>query len=663
MANEDAKFRIGAVNATKQAFDEIKRSMREVEGASGKLQTSLAGIGAGLSVAGLAAFAKSGINAADELGKLSQKVGVSVESLSAFQYAAKLADVSSEELSTGLRQLAKNAADAQANTGDAKDAFKALGIAVGNSSGQLKGTEQLLLEVSEKFAGIEDGAGKTALAMKIFGRAGADLIPLLNGGRAGFEELRLEAERLGLIISGDTARAAEKFNDNLTRLASSADKVKFALADSILPSLNKLVEQLLAGQRAAGGFAEALRLFSTINPFRDIGTNISEYSKKVEQLEKLRDRNKSRGLGTAGLEAEIADNKKRLEFLKFQQRQEALALGGSDTPGERARMGGLAVKAAAPKLPGADGTKDKRFETALEQLTQEAQKVQELTRFEEVLAEIQRGRYGNLTQAQRDRLTALAAEVDLRKEDAQTQREADAAAEKFANDQIARIKKESEELAALTRQYKDLADPLAPLIRKRLEIQALEGVPGGLTSDEATAALFAIEEQIEAAQGLNRELKDTENIARDIGLTFSSAFEDAVIGGEKFRDVLKGIAQDIARLIIRKTVTEPAGKFLSEGIGKALEGIFKAEGGPVTGGSPYIVGERGPELFVPGSSGSIVPNHALGSGGSTYIIDARGADRAGIAQLERTITQLSGSIERRAVAAVQNDRNRSGDRR
>ena len=62
---------------------------------------------------------------------------------------------------------------------------------------------------------MEDGAGKTALAIKLFGKSGADLIPLLNQGRAGIKELTDEAAKLGIVISTETAAKAEQFNDTL----------------------------------------------------------------------------------------------------------------------------------------------------------------------------------------------------------------------------------------------------------------------------------------------------------------------------------------------------------------------------------------------------------------------------------------------------------------
>jgi hypothetical protein len=103
--------------------------------------------------------------------------------------------------------------------------------------------------------------------------------------------------------------------------------------------------------------------------------------------------------------------------------------------------------------------------------------------------------------------------------------------------------------------------------------------------------------------------------------------EDAVLSGRKLGDVLDGLAKDIARIFLRKQVTEPLGNMASQFFGSMdLSSIFsgfggaRAGGGPVAGGTAYLVGEQGPELFVPGSSGGIIPNGALGGGGVNVTI-------------------------------------------
>lgn len=128
-------------------------------------------------------------------------------------------------------------------------------------------------------------------------------------------------------------------------------------------------------------------------------------------------------------------------------------------------------------------------------------------------------------------------------------------------------------------------------------------------------------------------------------------FEKAIVNGEKFSDVLKQIGKDLLQLVIRRTITNPLVDAISGFNFASLLG--KAIGGPVSRGSPYMVGENGPELFMPTQSGNIVSNEKMsGMGGSTYYIDARGADRSGLARLEQMILQTQASIQPIALQSV-----------
>jgi len=134
-----------------------------------------------------------------------------------------------------------------------------------------------------------------------------------------------------------------------------------------------------------------------------------------------------------------------------------------------------------------------------------------------------------------------------------------------------------------------------------------------------------------------REILETsvQKIARQSGEIISQSLEDAIFAGQRLSEVLRALAQDLLRMAFREAVTAPLGT----GLGSFFKNLFRAEGGPVASGSPYIVGERGPELFVPRSSGSIVSNDnlsgmAAGGGGIniTYNI-ASGVSRAELGSL------------------------------
>jgi hypothetical protein len=188
----------------------------------------------------------------DNLSKTSQKIGVPVEQLTALQHAADLSDVSSETLTKALGKLAKSTLDAAQGSTTAVAAYQALGISFQDSTGHMKSVGDLLPQIADKFAMMKDGTAKTALAMQIFGRAGADLIPLLNGGSAGLKEMTDEARQLGLIISGDTAVTAENFNDNLTRLKDVLRGVVVQLTANILPALAQFSQFLIDGAKSSG---------------------------------------------------------------------------------------------------------------------------------------------------------------------------------------------------------------------------------------------------------------------------------------------------------------------------------------------------------------------------------------------------------------------------
>jgi hypothetical protein len=149
-------------------------------------------------------------------------------------------------------------------------------------------------------------------------------------------------------------------------------------------------------------------------------------------------------------------------------------------------------------------------------------------------------------------------------------------------------------------------------------------------------------------------------VTREAGKILADGFEEAVFSGEKLSKVIAQLGQDILRLVFRNTITTPLANILSAGIPK-LFGF--ADGGLPPTGRPSIVGERGPELFIPGTSGRIVPNHDLGGGGGggqTYYIDARGADQTGLARLESMIRETRASIRPVALSAVMDARARGG---
>jgi len=124
--------------------------------------------------------------------------------------------------------------------------------------------------------------------------------------------------------------------------------------------------------------------------------------------------------------------------------------------------------------------------------------------------------------------------------------------------------------------------------------------------------LKLMREQTDVNLRLNKILEENDAIFLSAGSMIAQGFEDAILSGEKLGEVVRSLGRDLVRLVFSQLVTQP----LAAGIGGAIKGAFgfRAMGGPVASGSPYVVGEQGPELFVPHASGTIVPNNKMGGG-------------------------------------------------
>ena len=231
---------------------------------------AFAGVAAGIGA--LAALTKQAINSADELYKMSQRIGVSVESLSTLKYAADLSDLSMEQLQASLKKLSVNLYDVAHGQGkDAAAAFNELGLNLTDASGKGKLTEDVLLDVAEKFSVMGDGAEKSAIAVKLFGKSGLDMIPFLNQGKDGIKALTNEAEKLGLKMTTEFAQKAEAFNDSLTTMNYMTKGVGVTIAQQLMPTLFSLSGSLTTlatdsdlATTSGGALAIVLKSIATI---------------------------------------------------------------------------------------------------------------------------------------------------------------------------------------------------------------------------------------------------------------------------------------------------------------------------------------------------------------------------------------------------------------
>lgn len=204
------------------------------------LAFAAAGAGAALGV-----MVKKQIDHADAMSKSARRAGVMTEALSELAWAGELSDVSLDKITTGLQRLSYNMG--QAATGADKtlaSAFRQLGIDITDADGRLRSADAVFLDIADRFAAMEGGADKTALAMRLFGRAGGEMITVLDNGRSGLREMADEAQRLGLVISTDMGQRSEVLNDTLTRIKRGFEGIVIRIAQDLLPQLQAFADRL-----------------------------------------------------------------------------------------------------------------------------------------------------------------------------------------------------------------------------------------------------------------------------------------------------------------------------------------------------------------------------------------------------------------------------------
>src|SRR5690349_3128287 len=238
------KIPIGVDDRTADGIARVKDSLQQLnESAKSFTETLKAGLealGLDLTISAFKEMVQSTVEATAAFDALAQKTGISTKELSALTFAAGQSSVSADSLQTGLKLLSKNLVDASNGVALSRDAFDALGIATKDANGQVRPLGDVLLDVAQKFSQSEDGAGKARIALQLFGRAGTDLIPLLNRGRDGIGDLTKKAEELGVTIDDKTAKQMDDFANRMKVISAESDAAKRALVSGLIPSIEQI---------------------------------------------------------------------------------------------------------------------------------------------------------------------------------------------------------------------------------------------------------------------------------------------------------------------------------------------------------------------------------------------------------------------------------------
>jgi hypothetical protein len=566
-----ARIEISAEDRTRQAFASVERNLSGMQAGADKFARILGGLGGVLSAGAFVAFARTAISSAAALDDMAEATGASVEGLSRLTDIARIGGQDIGQVETAMVRLTKALAGSDDESKGAGAAFKALGLTMEQL--QNSAPDQALEAVARAFAKFEDGAGKTAAALAIFGKSGAQLLPLLK-------DIAEQSERVAS-LTGEQAAQAEKLEKNFAALSVSASNYARSLISDLVPALNKFFET--ANKAGVGGALDATLGYSLRKKLgigdKNIQAEIRQQQDKLDEMEEKRA--KSSNPFARASDTDVENLRNYITGLKEVARIEALAGAGAPYGNE----------ARKPQLP---------FVSPPDRAAKAAKAA---------------------------KVAGLGDEVPG-----------------FQDESVIR---ENERLAKLADSYRALADPLQKY-RDQLNEIALLREKNLITVEAATEAEFAISEAMDKTLGIMekmpQQVAETDSLVKDLGLTFTSAFEEAIVGGKKLSEVLRSLGQDLLAIVARKAVTEPLGGMVSGLLGDIFKG-FRAGGGPVSPGGAYMVGERGPELFVPRSAGSIVPG-----GGAVAITLNVSTGVQGTVRAE--LLNLLPSIQQATVAAV-----------
>lgn len=233
---------------------DLKRVERLASGAASQIGGAFSAIAPQLasafSVAAVVNFTKAAIDSADAFNDLTQKTGIGIKSLAAYQLAAEQSGTNIEAIAKGIKALSTE----MVKNGDA---LKAAGIDAKDADGALR-------QIADLFAKMPDGVEKSAIASELFGsKLGTELIPMLNLGAEGLDESAAASSRFGAAMLA-TAPAADALNDSISEIAINTKAMTAEFAAGLLPTLQAIANEMLRGSKETGGFTAAGQALGTV---------------------------------------------------------------------------------------------------------------------------------------------------------------------------------------------------------------------------------------------------------------------------------------------------------------------------------------------------------------------------------------------------------------
>lgn len=641
----------------------MSRSEVEAQRLSSKIASDLASAATTATIA-LGSLASAGVAAfsfvnqqADNIAvfqQLSEKMGDTAEALASIKKASDVSGTSLDSIAAASIKLTAALSKTDEEGQGAAKAIKALGLDF-NDFKALAPVDQIDA-VAKAMNGFEDGANKTAVAVALWGKSGADMIPLLNDLANGSERQTT--------LTQDQIKAADDFSKSIARLVSDFDTWKSQLAAEVIPAAAEVLTQLLELKKYALSGGESVNLlgiafgglktvFETAvvlatdvaYVFKGVGREIGGVAAQIVELARL----DFKGFSVIGQAVKEDAAKARKDLDEFQKK---FLLGNTPAAStfKPSDNYGSGKKKPTLNYSGIKTTKDKsnsgsekqsEADKYLANLQRQLEATDKLSVSAALLRDIDLGRLGVLLPAQQEELLFIAQKIDAVKANELAEKTA-ADAKKQAWDlekkSILEVFKSYDEVA---QKKLEVGEALRQSVMTDMEkIIAQELLYNKYLAD-GTITLETYGRLMDQLQDKVVALDNPFQTLKDIGTTATQSLVDgmanAIQSSKKLEDVFRGVIKQLGTMILKALIFKAIEIGLNAvvpGLGTAIAGK-RAAGGPVGSGKTYLVGEKGPELFTPGASGKITSNAETfrsqggSAGGMTnvYNISAPGVSR------------------------------------
>ena len=576
---------IKGIDKTKAAFASVNKSMGNLKSSLGGLKGAIAGL---IGIGGLTALASEFRQTADQIGKVSDRLGIGTSDLQKFQIAASQGGMDVRTFNMALQRFTRRTAEAAIGTGEAKDVIAEMGLQLRDNEGNLRNNADLLMDVSKILSSdVMPQADKVRIAFKLFDSEGAQLINTLQKGPEAIMRVGEAMEDFGVIIDRDAIKSSETLGDRMEMIAKKA--------------MNLFAPAIVLANKALDPFFEKTELASLPLPKlqKKIQLTINELVKKRDALKNT---NKEQSIFSFGARGGAKSTELQRKAIQKQ----------IDTLAEQRKE----ITKQIEEIEKSNAAKKLQIEAQKELAKKQKNTADEIAYQNDKLEE-QRILYGQ-------GMATSQMVSDFLQEQASARRQA-------ANDEVALIEELNEEYEKSAAEYIKLEQQKAEAAKKAQK-------------DAATSALGTIQSMAAGVKDESIELFRLYQAAAITNTTMSTyeAATKALTAGPYAGPILAGIIYALGMANVRKIANEsPPQRYL---------------GGDVAMNKSYIVGERGPELFTPGRTGTITPNNAISKSTPVLIninaVDARGIDSLLHERHDTLVSIINQSLQRQPRRAI-----------